>query len=64
MVAGGDVARQACVALAVSRKGDEVRLGVRSGRHDYGRSWPSRPRVDSGGNNSGVVTVETHAAQV
>lgn len=61
MVAGGDVARQARVALAVSRKGDEVRLGVRSGRHDYGRSWPSRPRVDSGGNNSGVVTVETHA---
>ena len=26
MVAGGDVARQARVALAMSRKGDEVRL--------------------------------------
>jgi len=56
MVAGGDVTRQASVALAVSRKGDEVRLGVRGGRHDDGRSWPSRPRVDDGGNNSGITT--------
>jgi hypothetical protein len=56
MVARGDVARQAGVALAVSRKGDEVRLGVRRGRHDDGRSWPSRPRVECGGNNSGIIT--------
>jgi hypothetical protein len=64
MVARGDVARQTRIALAVSRKGDQVRLGVRRGRHDDGRSWPSRPRVDSGGNNSGIITVEMHAGWV
>jgi hypothetical protein len=55
MVARGDVARQTRIALAVSRKGDQVRLGVRCGRHDDGRSWPSRPRVDGGGSNGGIL---------
>jgi hypothetical protein len=64
MIARGDVARQTSVALAVSRKGDEVRLGVRSGRHGDGRSWPSRPRDDGGGNNSGVITDGTHAGRM
>jgi hypothetical protein len=64
MVARGDVARQTRVALAVSRKGDEVWLRVRSGRHDDGWSWPSRPRVDSEGNNSGVITEKTHAGRM
>jgi hypothetical protein len=64
MVARGYVARQTSVALAVSREGDEVWLRVRSGRHDDGWSWPSRPRVDSGGNDSGVVTEETQAGRL
>lgn len=63
MVARGKVARQASVALAVSGQGDEVWLGVRRGSHD-GRSWPSRPRDDCGGNNRGTITEKTQAGLV
>jgi len=63
MVARGDVARQASVALAMSGQGDEVWLGVRRGCHD-GRSWPSRPRDGFGGNSSGVLGDELQTGWV